>query len=170
MSSGGLVLKPMEKQLFASSRAMCKYSAPVLSCCRCNAVNSNSGTCLTRLRVKPWSCSPTCGKLEMSVTAAYPRVMIRAGRRIFDRIARVLWSCSRAVRSIFEMRWKFSYEQRGKYQKSRSIHDIVASHPDWSVHATTRLDYSGKMPITKLQSRCTACKCCNHVLHMGELI
>lgn len=48
---------------------MCKCSAPVLSCCKCKAVNSNSGTCFDRRRVKPWSFSPGFGYWESSVTA-----------------------------------------------------------------------------------------------------
>lgn len=73
MSSGGLVLKPMEKTLFLSSLATCIYSAPVFSCCKCKAVSCSSGTYFVRFKVKPCSCSPGFGKLLRSVTEAYVR-------------------------------------------------------------------------------------------------
>lgn len=73
VSSGGLVLKPMEKTLFLSSLATCIYSAPVFSCCKCKAVSCSSGTCLERFSVKPCSCSPGSGKLLRSVMEAYVR-------------------------------------------------------------------------------------------------
>lgn len=80
VSSGGFVLKPIEKTLLLSSRAMCRCSAPVLSCCKCKAVNSSSGTCFDRRRVKPWSFSPGFGYWESSVTArrAAPLVALRS--------------------------------------------------------------------------------------------
>ena len=60
MWSGGLVLKPIEKTLFLSSLATCRYSAPVFLCSSWNAVSCNSGTCFLRLSVNPCVSSPSC--------------------------------------------------------------------------------------------------------------
>lgn len=61
VSSGGLVLKPMENTLLSSLRSRWMYSAPVLSCRIWVARRASSGTCLVRVTVKPWIESPIPG-------------------------------------------------------------------------------------------------------------
>lgn len=72
------VRNPMQKTLFGSSRATCRYCAPVFSWVNCSAVKSRAATCLLRSRVKPCSWSPGFGKVAAMEAYVLRRVALSA--------------------------------------------------------------------------------------------